>query len=211
MAIQVGQSVTTTLSPNLKLKEYVMKPEVNAVLQEVKAQLANPQPKIDVALGLPDFKVMSIMEATKYCVEHGVTASKDIAFVTGKSLVTVQTALWKMRNPKKVKAQYRRAKKLRDIKAGVVKEGVKATKVAKPKITNGQYEDGMDTPYRDSIQRRGGSFELPQSLAKATRMLAEKAEGETKTTNIHNELMAENRRLKILLDHYESLLFKGGK
>lgn len=185
-----------------------MKPEVNAVLQEVKAQLAQTQPT------MPDFKAMSIMEATKYCVEHGVTASKDIASVTGKSLVTVQTALWKMRNPKKVKAQYRRAKKLRDIKAGVVKEGVKATKptkIKKPKITNGQYEDGMETPWLDAIQRRGGSFALPQSLAKATRMLAEKAEGETKTTNIHNELMAENRRLKILLDHYESLLFKGGK
>ena len=181
-----------------------MKPEVNAVLQEVKAQLANSQPT------MPDFKAMSIMEATKYCVEHGVTASKDIASVTGKSLVTVQTALWKMRNPKKVKAQYRRAKKLRDIKAGVVKEGVKA-KGKKPKIVDGSYEDGMETPWRDAIQRRGGSFELPQSLAKATRMLAEKAEGETKTTNIHNELMAENRRLKILLDHYESLLFKGGK
>ena len=181
-----------------------MKPEVNAVLQEVKAQLANSQPT------MPDFKAMSIMEATKYCVEHGVTASKDIAFVTGKSLVTVQTALWKLRNPKKVKAQYRRAKKLRDIKAGVVKEGVKA-KGKKPKIVDGSYEDGMETPWRDAIQRRGGSFELPQSLAKATRMLAEKTEGETKTTNIHNELMAENRRLKILLDHYESLLFKGGK
>jgi hypothetical protein len=176
-----------------------MKPEVNAVLQEVKAHLANPKPT------MPDFKSMSIMESTKYCVEHGVTASKDIASVTGKSLVTVQTALWKMRNPKKVKAQYRRAKKLRDIKAGVVKEGVKATKptkVAKPKITNGQYDDGMDTPYRDAIQRRGGSFDLPQSLAKATRMIAEKNE---------SELVAENRRLKILVEHYETLLFKGGK
>ena len=179
-----------------------MKPEVNAVLQEVKAQLANPQPKVDIDLGLPDFKAMSIMESTKYCVEHGVSDSKDIADLTGKSIPTVQTALWKMRNPKKVKAQYRRAKKLRDLKAGVVKEGVKATKVKKPKIENGQYDDGMDTPWRDAIQRRGGSFELPQSLAKATRMIAEKAE---------SELMAENRRLKVLLDHYESLLFKGGK
>ena len=191
-----------------------MKPEVNAVLQEVKAQLANSQPKVDVDLGLPDFKAMSIMEATKYCVEHGVTASKDIASVTGKSLVTVQTALWKMRNPKKVKAQYRRAKKLRDIKAGVVKEGVKATKptkVAKPKITNGQYEDGMETPWLDAIQRRGvfpSDFVAPKSLEKARQWLAE---GATKTTNIHNELMTENHRLKILIEHYENLLFKGGK
>ena len=181
-----------------------MKPEVNAVLQEVKAHLANPQPKVDVnALRLPDFKAMSIMEATKYCVEHGVTASKDIASVTGKSLVTVQTALWKLRNPKKVKAQYRRAKKLRDIKAGITPTPkAKPTKVAKPKITNGQYDDGMETPWLDAIQRRGGSFELPQSLAKATRMIAEKNE---------SELVAENRRLKILLEHYETLLFKGGK
>jgi hypothetical protein len=55
---------------------------------------------------------------------------------------------------------------------------------------------------RDAIQRRGGSFELPQSLAKATRMIAEKNE---------SELVAENRRLKILVEHYETLLFKGGK
>ena len=182
-----------------------MKPEVNAVLQEVKAQLAQTQPT------MPDFKAMSIMEATKWCLLEGnIDNSNEIAQLTGKSLPTVQTALWKLRNPKKVKAQYRRAKKLRDIKAGVIKEGVKA-KGKKPKIVDGSYEDGMETPWRDAIQRRGGSFELPQSLAKATRMLAEKAEGETKTTNIHNELMAENRRLKILLDHYESLLFKGGK
>jgi hypothetical protein len=170
-----------------------MKPEVNAVLQEVKAHLANPKPT------MPDFKSMSIMESTKYCVEHGVTASKDIASVTGKSLVTVQTALWKMRNPKKVKAQYRRAKKLRDIKAGVVKEGVKATKptkVAKPKITNGQYDDGMDTPYRDAIMRRGGSFDVDKILQKH---------------EANHDLVAENRRLKILVEHYETLLFKGGK
>ena len=176
-----------------------MKPEVNAVLQEVKAQLANPKPT------MPDFKAMSIMESTKWCLlEGGIDKPSEIAKLTGKSLATVQTALWKLRNPKKVKAQYRRAKKLRDLKAGVVKEGVKAkpTKIKKPEITNGQYDDGMETPYRDAIQRRGGSFELPQSLAKATRMIAEKNE---------SELVAENRRLKILVEHYETLLFKGGK
>jgi len=176
-----------------------MKPEVNAVLQEVKAHLANPQQQQPT----PDFRAMSIMEATKWCVENGVTYSKDITNLTGKSLVTVQTALWKMRNPKKVKAQYRRAKKLRDIKAGITPTPkAEPTKVAKPKITNGQYDDGMDTPYRDAIQKRGGSFDLPQSLAKATRMIAEKNE---------SELVAENRRLKILVEHYEALLFKGGK
>ena len=183
-----------------------MKPEVNAVLQEVKAQLANPQPKVDVnALRLPDFKTMSIMESTKWCIEHGIAKAPNIAQLTGKQVNTIHTAMWKLRNPKRVKVLQRRAKKAKAIKAGVVKEGVKVakpTKVAKPKITNGQYDDGMDTPYRDAIQRRGGSFELPQSLTKATRMIAEKAE---------SELVAENRRLKILVEHYETLLFKGGK
>ena len=177
-----------------------MKPEVNAVLQEVKAHLANPQPKVDVnALRLPDFKTMSIMDSTKWCIEHGITKAPNIAQLTGKQVNTIHTAMWKLRNPKRVKVLQRRAKKAKAIKAGVVKEGVKATK---PKITNGQYDDGMDTPYRDAIQRRGGSFELPQSLTKATRMIAEKAE---------SELVAENRRLKILVEHYETLLFKGGK
>jgi hypothetical protein len=168
-----------------------MKPEVNAVLQEVKAHLANPKP------AMPDFKTMSIMEATKYCVEQGVTASKDIASVTGKSLTTVQTALWKLRNPKKVKAQYRRAKKLRDIKAGIAPTPkAKPTKIKKPKIENGLYDDGMDTPYLDAIKRRGvfPDFVKPRSLEIADEAL----------------LMAENRRLKILVEHYETLLFKKG-
>ena len=177
-----------------------MKPEVNAVLQEVKAQLANPQPT------MPDFKTMSIMESAKWCIEHGITKAPDIANTTGKQVNTIHTAMWKLRNPKRVKVLQRRAKKAKALKAGVTV--AKVAKVAKPKITNGQYDDGMDTPYRDAIQRRGGSFNLPQSLAKATQWLAE---GATKTTNIHNELMTENHRLKILIEHYESLLFKGGK
>ena len=171
-----------------------MKPEVNAVLQEVKANLANPQPKVDVnALRLPDFKTMSIMESTKWCIEHGIAKAPNIAQLTGKQVNTIHTAMWKLRNPKRVKVLQRRAKKAKALKAGA--PVAKVAKVAKPKITNGQYDDGMDTPYRDAIQRRGGSFDFL----------------ETKTTNIHNELMAENRRLKVLLDHYESLLFKGGK
>jgi hypothetical protein len=119
--------------------------------------------------------------------------------------------MWKLRNPKRVKVLQRRAKKAKALKAGTVKEGVKATKVKKPKITNGQYEDGMETPYRDAIMRRGvfpSDFVAPKSLEKARQWLAE---GATKTTNIHNELMTENHRLKILIEHYESLLFKGGK
>jgi len=178
-----------------------MKPEVNAVLAEVKAQMismdnAKPQP------AMPNFKSMSIMEATKWCVEQGITSPKVISETTGKGVNTINTALWKIRNPKRVKMLARRAKKVRDLKAGVVKEGVKAkpTKIKKPKITNGLYDDGMETPFLDAIQRRGGNFDF-----------LKKAEGETKTTTIHNELMAENRRLKILVEHYETLLFKGGK
>jgi hypothetical protein len=177
-----------------------MKPEVNAVLQEVKAHLANPKPAI------PDFKTMSIMESTKWCIENGTTKAPDIAQLTGKQVNTIHTAMWKLRNPKRVKVLQRRAKKAKALKAGVTV--AKVAKVAKPKITNGLYDDGMETPYRDSIMRRGGSFDLPQSLAKATQWLAE---GATKTTNIHNELMTENHRLKILIEHYETLLFKGGK
>lgn len=174
-----------------------MKPEVNAVLQEVKAQLANPQPKVDVnALRLPDFKTMSIMESTKWCIEHGITKAPDIAQLTGKQVNTIHTAMWKLRNPKRVKVLARRAKKAKALKSGITPTPkAKPTKIKKPKITNGQYDDGMDTPWRDALQRRGGNFDFL----------------ETKTTNIHNELMAENRRLKVLLDHYESLLFKGGK
>jgi len=179
-----------------------MKPEVNAVLAEVKAQMnsmdnAKPQPTT------PDFKAMSIMEATKWClVEGGIDKPSEIAKITGKANNAVYTALWKIRNPKRVKVLQRRAKKVRDLKAGIVKEGVKAkpTKIKKPKITNGLYDDGMETPFLDAIQRRGGNFDF-----------LKKAEGETKTTTIHNELMAENRRLKILVEHYENLLFKGGK
>ena len=192
-----------------------MKPEVNAVLQEVKAQLANPQPKVDVnALRLPDFKTMSIMDSTKWCIEHGITKAPNIAQLTGKQVNTIHTAMWKLRNPKRVKMLARRAKKAKALKAGTIQLGAKVTKptkIKKPKITNGQYEDGMETPYRDAIMRRGvfpSDFVAPKSLEKARQWLAE---GATKTTNIHNELMTENHRLKILIEHYESILFKGGK
>jgi hypothetical protein len=176
-----------------------MKPEVNAVLAEVKASLAQTHQPAPL---MPDFKAMSIMQATKWCIEKGITSPKVISETTGKKVNTVNTALWKIRNPKRVKMLSRRAKKIRDLKAGVIKEGVKA-KGKKPKIVDGLYDDGMETPWRDAIQRRGvfPDFVPPKSLEKI----------ETKTTNIHNELMAENRRLKILVDHYENLLFKGGK
>ena len=175
-----------------------MKPEVNAVLAEVKAQMnsmdkASPQP------AMPNFKSMSIMEATKWCVEQGITSPKVISETTGKGVNTINTALWKIRNPKRVKVLARRAKKVRDLKAGVVKEGVKAkpTKIKKPKIENGLYDDGMETPFFDAIQRQGvfPDFVKPRSLEIADKALLE----------------AENRRLKILVEHYETLLFKGGK
>ncbi len=171
-----------------------MKPEVNAVLQEVKAQMnsmdnAKPQPTT------PDFKAMSIMEATKWClVEGGIDKPSEIAKITGKANNAVYTALWKIRNPKRVKVLARRAKKVKALKAGIVKEGVKAkpTKIKKPKIVDGLYDDGMETPFLDAIQRRGGRFDFLEPQAES-------------------ELMAENRRLKILVEHYETLLFKGGK
>jgi len=145
------------------------------------------------------------MEATKWClVEGGIDKPSEIAKITGKANNAVYTALWKIRNPKRVKVLQRRAKKVRDLKAGVeVAKVAKVAKGKKPKIVDGLYEDGMETPWRDAIQRRGvfPDFVPPKSLEKI----------ETKTTTIHNELMAENRRLKILVEHYENLLFKGGK
>ena len=182
-----------------------MKPEVNAVLQEVKANLANPKPtKVDIdALRLPDFKAMSIMEATKWCLLSGIEKPSEIVKLTGKQVNTIHTAMWKIRNPNRVKVLARRAKKAKALKDGVAKVA-KVVKVVKPKITNGLYDDGMETPYRDSVMRRGGSFAMPTSLDKATRMIAEKTESTS-------ELLAENRRLKILVEHYEAMLFKGGK
>jgi hypothetical protein len=168
-----------------------MKPEVNAVLQEVKAHLANPKPT------MPDFKSMSIMESTKWCVENGITKAPDIAKLTGKKVNTIHTAMWKLRNPKRVKVLQRRAKKAKAIKAGITPTPkAKPTKIKKPTITNGLYDDGMETPYRDSIMRRGGSFDVDKILQKH---------------EANHEIAAENRRLKILVEHYETLLFKGGK
>ncbi len=179
-----------------------MKPEVNALLEKVKQDLAslpsaptNPSPTPTT----PDFKTMSIMEATKWCIEHGITKAPEIANLTGKQVNTIHTAMWKIRNPKRVKALQRRAKKTKELKIMLIKdatkEKAKPTKIKKPKIENGLYEDGMETPWRDALQRRGVFPEIyvpPE-------------------TNTNNELMAENRRLKILVEHYESLLFKGGK
>lgn len=171
-----------------------MKPEVNAVLQEVKANLANPKPQVNInALRLPDFKTMSIMEATKWCLANGITANANIVRTTGKQPNTVSTALWKIRNPKRVKVLARRAKKAKALKSEA--KVAKVAKVAKPKITNGLYDDGMETPWRDAVMRQGGSFTMPRSLEIADKALLE----------------AENRRLKILVEHYENLLFKGGK
>jgi len=178
-------------------KENVMKPEVNAVLAEVKAQMnsidnAKPQP------AMPDFNSMSIMEATKWCLlEGGIDKPSEIAQLTGKQPNTIHTALWKIRNPKRVKVLQRRAKKAKAIKKAGLTPTPKAkpTKIKKPKIENGLYDDGMETPWRDALQRRGI---FPESHISVQ-------------TNNESELMAENRRLKILVDHYETLLFKGGK
>ena len=176
-----------------------MKPEVNAVLQEVKASLAQqPQPP------MPDFTTMSIMESTKWCMEHGIEKGTDIAHVTGKKLNTVHTAQWKLRNPKRVKVLQRRAKKAkakakdREVKIMLIKDATKGVakvaKVAKPKITNGRYDDGMETPYLDALNRATQRFNFLDEERQPM-----------------HELVAENRRLKILVEHYETLLFKGGK
>jgi hypothetical protein len=174
-----------------------MKPEVNAVLQEVKQSLAQAHQPAPL---MPDFKSMSIMQATKWCIENGITSPKVISETTGKQANTVHTAMWKIRNPKRVKVLQRRAKKAKELKIMLIKDETKGkakpTKVKKPKIENGLYEDGMETPYRDSIMRRGGSFDVDKILQKH---------------EANHELVAENRRLKILVEHYETLLFKGGK
>jgi len=172
-----------------------MKPEVNAVLAEVKAQMnsmdnAKPQP------AMPDFNSMSIMEATKWCLlEGGIDKPSEIAKLTGKQPNTIHTALWKIRNPKRVKVLQRRAKKAKALKAGITPTPkAKPTKVKKPKIENGLYEDGMETPYLDALNRKTQRFNFLDEEKQPM-----------------HELMAENRRLKILVEHYESILFKGGK
>lgn len=174
-----------------------MKPEVNAVLAEVKQSLAQTHQPAPL---MPDFKAMSIMKATLWCLANGITTNAEIVKATGKSANTISTALWKIRNPKRVKVLARRAKKVRDLKSGITptpKAKPTKTKVKKPKITNGLYDDGMETPFLDAIQRRGvfPEFVKPRSLEIADKALLE----------------AENRRLKILVEHYETLLFKGGK
>lgn len=170
-----------------------MKPEVNAVLAEVKQSLAQShQP------ATPDFSTMSIMEATKWCVGHGITSPSEIANTTGKKAGVISTALWKIRNPKRVKSLARRAKKVKELKIMLIKdatkEKAKPTKVKKPKIENGLYEDGMETPFLDAINRKTQRFNFLDEERQPM-----------------HELVAENRRLKILVEHYESLLFKEGK
>ena len=176
-----------------------MKPEVNAVLAEVKEALAQqPQPP------MPDFSTLSIMEATKWCMEHGIEKGTDIANLTGKKLNTVHTAQWKLRNPKRVKVLARRAKKAKakakELKIMLIKDATKTDgktktiKVTKPKITNGRYDDGMETPYLDALNRATQRFNFLDEEKQPM-----------------HELVAENRRLKILVEHYETLLFKGGK
>jgi hypothetical protein len=169
-----------------------MKPEVNAVLQEVKQSLAQTHQPAPL---MPDFKSMSIMQATKWCIENGITAPKVISETTGKQANTVHTAMWKLRNPKRVKVLQRRAKKAKAMKAGITPTPkAKPTKVKKPKIENGLYEDGMETPYLDALNRKTQRFNFLDEERQPM-----------------HELMAENRRLKILVEHYETLLFKGGK
>ena len=175
-----------------------MKPEVNAVLQEVKASLANQpmaeeKPEVDVnTLRLPDFSTMSIMEATKWCVENGIDKAPTIAKLSGKTVGSVHTAMWKLRNPKRVKVLASRAKK---DKAKAKAENPVLLKTKKPKIENGLYEDGMETPHLDALNRQRTRYDLLERSI---------------PTPTESNLEAENRRLKILVEHYESLLFTKG-
>ena len=168
----------------------------NQALQQVKQALANATTHEPAKPTTPDFKAMSIMEAAKWCVERGYNKPADIVSLTGKPVTSVYTALWKMRNPKKTKMYSRRAKKVRKLKIELIKDATKGeakpTTTQKPKITNGRYDDGMETPFLDAINRTRFNFldEERQPM---------------------HDLVAENRRLKILVAHYESILFKGGK
>lgn len=192
MANEVSSSQTDMVSDCL-IKENSMKPEANEVLAQAKQNLANPMQLT------PDFTTMSIMNATKWCMENGIDKATDISSITGKKLNTVHTAQWKLRNPKRVKVLARRAKKARKVKIMLISDETKKAKpttTQKPKIKNGLYDDGMETPYLDALNRQRTRYDLLERSI---------------PTQTESELMAENRRLKILVDHYESLLFKGGK
>jgi hypothetical protein len=124
-------------------------------------------------------------------LKNGITKAGAIAKLTGKLSSSVYTAMWKIRHPKRSKRLNRESKARREA------NGAKVAKTKKPKIENGYYEDGMETPYLDAMHRQRTTFThttLENSLQADV-----------------NELLTENRRLKVLIDHYESLLFKGGK
>lgn len=169
----------------------------NEALQQVKQALANAtthKPATPTTQTTPDFTKMSCAEAVRWCKKQGIEKPKAIANLTGKPVNSVYTALWKVRHPKlskKMNREYKaRTKEAKSLVVSVKK--AKPTTTQKPKITNGRYDDGMETPYLDAINRTRFNFldEERQPM---------------------HELLAENRRLKILVDHYESILFKGGK
>jgi hypothetical protein len=177
-----------------------MKPEVNAVLAEVKQSLAQAHQPAPL---MPDFKAMSIMEATKWCLlEGGIDKPSEIAKLTGKKVNTIHTAMWKIRNPKRVKVLQRRAKKAKALKAGITptpKAKPTTTKVKKPKITNGLYDDGMETPFLDAIQRQGGNFDfLKKQNESGVHYLKDEVD----------KLRKEVQRLTIIVEYYEG---KAGK
>jgi LPS O-antigen subunit length determinant protein (WzzB/FepE family) len=187
-----------------------MKPEVNAVLAEVKQSLAQAHQPAPL---MPDFKAMSIMEATKWCIENGITSPKVISETTGKGVNTINTALWKIRNPKRVKMLSRRAKKVKELKIMLIKDATKGkakvakmAKVAKPKITNGLYDDGMETPFLDAIQRHGvfPDFVKPRSLEIADESFG----GVHYLKDEVDRLRKEVQRLTIIVEYYEG---KAGK
>jgi hypothetical protein len=182
-----------------------MKPEVNAVLQEVKANLGKqelserinalrlPDPQPTPKPTTPDFSKMTAVDATRWCLKNGIAKASAVAKVTGKTISSTYTAMWKIKHPKRSKKLYREAQARKKAKPTTTK--TKVIKVTKPKIINGLYEDGMETPFIDALNRQRITFTTLENSLQAD----------------VNELLTENRRLKVLIDHYESLLFKGGK
>lgn len=202
--------------------------EANAVLQEVKAQLNGTKQPKEVVKARKSYGHTKSLEARIIsALNNDIRTAKTIHSYIGNdvSIKVLNMTLGRLVAKGKIGKKfsigtgqmkyypYEIAKEkgiLQQPKAKVAKPS--KIKVKKPKITeDGLYEDGMETPWRDAIMRSGGIFTPPRSLELAKSWLFEKAESETKTTQIHNELMAENRRLKVLVEHYESLLFKGGK
>lgn len=202
MANEVSSSSSLSdMVSDCLIKENSMNQVANETLQQFKQTLANPTTHEPAKPTTPDFTKMSCLDATRWCKQQGIEKPQAISTLTGKPVTSIYTAMWKLKHPKRSKKLNRLSKqrmKDRAIKIELIKDATKGeakpttVKTTKPKIENGLYDDGMETPFLDAIKRTRFNFldEEKQPL---------------------HELLAENRRLRILVDHYESILFKGGK